>query len=144
MTVKPIPDGYHSVTPYLTVADATRLLEFVKDAFLATEKERIDDEHGRVRHAEAIIGNSVVMIGQARDQWPPRPSTLYVCVEDTDDTYGRALGAGARVLQEPKDTYYGDRTAGITDPVGNQWWIATHVDDVSKEEMQRRAREPGG
>jgi len=143
MAVKPIPDGYHSVTPYLTVSDATLLFEFVKDVFHATEKERIVDENGRVRHAEAIIGDSVVMMGQASDQWTARPSTLYVYVDDTDATYQRALDAGAEVLQEPRDTYYGDRNAGVTDPVGNQWWLATHVEDVTKEEIQRRALAQG-
>ena len=139
--VKAIPDGYHSVTPYLTVSDLPRLLEFVQAAFGATIHEAIAGEDGRVRHAEVQIGDSKVMIGQAREEHPPRPGTLYLYVEDTDGNYRRAMAAGAKSILEPVDQFYGDRNAGIEDPVGNQWWIATHVEDVSPEEMERRAKE---
>ena len=87
------------------------------------------------------LGDSVVMIGQAREEWPARPAALYVYVEDTDAIYKRALAAGGRSVMEPRDTFYGDRNAGVEDPSGNQWWIATHVEDVPPEEMERRAKE---
>jgi PhnB protein len=139
--VKAIPDGYHSVTPYLTVADLPRMLEFVQAAFGATIHEAIAGEDGRIRHAEVQLGDSKVMIGQAREDYPPRPGSLYLYVEDTDANYQRAIAAGAKSLMEPADQFYGDRHGGIEDPLGNYWWIATHVEDVTPEEMERRAKE---
>jgi PhnB protein len=139
--VKAIPDGYHSVTPYLTVADLPRMLEFVQAAFGATIHEAIAGEDGRIRHAEVQLGDSKVMIGQAREDNPPRPGSLYLYVEDTDANYQRAIAAGAKSLMEPADQFYGDRHGGIEDPLGNYWWIATHVEDVTPEEMERRAKE---
>jgi PhnB protein len=141
MTVKPIPDGYHTITPYLTVDDLSRLVDFVKTAFGATMKEAISDAEGKLRHAEVIIGDSVVMMGQSREGSAARPGALYLYVENTDATYAAALRAGAKSLMEPADQFYGDRNAGVEDPVGNYWWIATHVEDVSSEEMERRSRE---
>ncbi len=139
--VKAIPDGYHSVTPYLTVEDLPRMLEFVQAAFGATIHEAIAGEDGKVRHAEVQLGDSKIMIGQARAEHPPRPGTLYLYVEDTDANYQRAIAAGAKSLMEPADQFYGDRHGGIEDPLGNYWWIATHVEDVTPEEMERRAKE---
>jgi PhnB protein len=139
--VKAIPDGYHSVTPYLTVADLPRMLEFVQAAFGATIHEAISGEDGRIRHAEVQLGDSKIMIGQAREDYPPRPGSLYLYVEDTDANYRRAIEAGAKSLMEPADQFYGDRNAGVEDPLGNYWWIATHVEDVTPEEMDRRAKE---
>jgi uncharacterized glyoxalase superfamily protein PhnB len=139
--VKAIPDGYHSVTPYLTVEDLPRMLEFVQAAFGATIHEAIAGEDGKVRHAEVQLGDSKIMIGQARAQHPPRPGTLYLYVEDTDANFRKAIEAGAKSLMDPADQFYGDRNAGVEDPLGNYWWIATHVEDVSPEEMERRAKE---
>lgn len=141
MAVKPIPDGYHTVTPYMTVPDALRLLEFAKAAFGANVYETITDESGMIRHAEMQIGDSRVMVGQARTGYPANQSKLYLYVPDTDEVYRRAIDAGARSLMEPADQFYGDRNAGVEDPQGNQWWIATHVEDVTPEEMERRAKE---
>lgn len=138
MPVKPIPDGYHTVTPYLTVSDLPRLLAFVQAAFGAKVTESLTDEGGKPRHAEFRIGDSIVMAGQARDEWPARPGSLYLYVENTDELYRRAVEAGATTILEPTDQFYGDRNAGVEDPVGNQWWIATHVEDVTPEEMERR------
>jgi PhnB protein len=139
--VKAIPDGYHSVTPYLTVADVPRMLEFVQAAFGATIHEAIAGEDGRIRHAEVQLGDSKVMIGQAREDYPPRPGALYLYVEDTDANFRKAIEAGAKSLMDPADQFYGDRNAGVEDPLGNHWWIATHVEDVTPEEMERRAKE---
>jgi uncharacterized glyoxalase superfamily protein PhnB len=137
--VKAIPDGYHTLTPNLTVEDAAKLLDFIKQAFGATAPEVLRDENGNIRHAEAQIGDSRVMVGQARGEWKPRPATLYLYVEDTDEMYKRAIDAGAKSLMEPADQFYGDRNAGVEDSQGNWWWIATHVEDVAPEEMERRA-----
>jgi uncharacterized glyoxalase superfamily protein PhnB len=144
MAVKPIPEGYHSVTPYLAVEGAEKLLNFVKQAFDAVEvHECMRRPDGTIQHAEVRIGDSVVMLGEASGRWTPRPSTLYLYVHDTDATYRRALEAGATSLMEPANQFYGDRNAGVQDPSGNYWWIATHVEDVSAEEMKRRAEAQG-
>ena len=129
--VKPVPHGYHTVTPYLTVANVQKLLDFVKAAFDAEETHRMARPDGSVGHAEVRIGDSMVMMGQARDEWKARPGTLYVYVPDADAVYKRALAAGARSLREPTTQSYGDRSGGVEDPLGNQWWIATHVADVA-------------
>ena len=94
---------------------------------------------GTLQHGEVKIGDSIVMLAEASGQWKPRPSTLYLYVNDTDATYRRAIEAGATSLMEPATQFYGDRSAGVQDPAGNFWWIATHVEDVSPEEMHRRA-----
>ena len=138
MTVKAVPDGYHTVSPYLTVENVPRLLDFVKQVFEAEEKEHLTQPDGSTTHAEVVIGDSVVMMGQARGEWKPMPGTLYVYVEDTDVVYKRALEAGASSIMEPADQFYGDRNAGVRDPLGNNWWIATHIEDVFPDEMQRR------
>ncbi len=141
MAVKPIPEGYHTVTPYLTVADAEAQIEFLKRAFGAEENYRHADDKGRVSHAEVRVGNSMLMIGQARDQWTPRPAMFYLYVEDVDAVYNRAVAAGGKSVQEPADQAYGDRTGGVEDSQGNQWWVGTHIEDVSAEEIQRRYSE---
>ena len=141
MAVKPKPDGYHTVTPYLTVSDLPKVVQFAIDTFGATPSEMVPDAQGQIRHAEIRIGDSVVMIGQARDEWPARPGALYVYVEDTAATYRRALDAGGKSVMEPRNTFYGDMNAGVEDACGNQWWMATHVEDVPPEEMERRAKE---
>jgi uncharacterized glyoxalase superfamily protein PhnB len=139
MAVKPIPDGYHSVTPYLVVSGVSRLLEFTVRAFEAKELHRMTGPDGGIRHAEVRIGDSVVMMGEAGGAHAPMPTTLYLYVADTDTTYKRALQAGASSLEEPALQFYGDRRAGVKDPVGNHWYLATHIEDVPPEEMKRRA-----
>ena len=138
MAVKPIPDGYHSVTPYLTVADAEARIDFLRKAFGAEEKYRHSDDKGHVGHAEVRLGNSTIMIGQAREQWTPRQASFYLYVEDVDAVYKRAVAAGGKSLREPTNEAYGDRSSGVEDSQGNQWWIGTHIEDVSPEEIQRR------
>ncbi len=144
MAVKPIPEGYHSVTPCLVVRGADRVIEFLKQAFGAQEIDRFAAPDGRIMHAEVKIGDSMIMLGEASEQFPAQPAALCLYVPDTDVVYRRALEAGARSLREPADQFYGDRSAGVADPSGNSWWIATHVEDVSREEMERRAKERFG
>jgi PhnB protein len=141
MTVKPIPDGYHSVTPYLMVADAAGLLEFLRDAFGAVEAEKMAGPDGKIMHAEVKIGDSHVMLSEAQGQWQPMPCAIYLYVTDADATYAQALAAGATSVMEPMDQFYGDRHGGVKDRFGNLWWIATRIEDVSKEELARRAQE---
>ena len=136
--VQPIPEGFHTVTPYLVVNDVSKLIDFLQRAFGAEEIHRSLLPDGSIVHAEVKIGDSPVMMGQARDQWAPRPSTLYLYVQDVDAVFRKAVEAGGNSLQEPKDQFYGDRSGGLEDPCGNQWWIATHIENVSREESDRR------
>jgi uncharacterized glyoxalase superfamily protein PhnB len=138
MSVKPIPDGYHTVTPYLVVQGAAKLIAFLEQAFDAKVHSRSERPNGTLMNAEIKIGDSMIMMGEAQGEHKPRPSTIYLYVEDTDTVFARALDAGAKSLMEPADQFYGDRNGGIEDPSGNAWWIATHVEDVSPEEMDRR------
>jgi uncharacterized glyoxalase superfamily protein PhnB len=139
MPVKPIPDDYHAITPYLIVKGVARLIDFVERAFDAELVHRTDRPDGSVMHAEVRIRDSRIMMGEARDEWPAMPTTLYLYVEDADAAYARALGAGAQSVHEPADMFYGDRQGGIKDPSGNLWWIATHIEDVAPDELKRRA-----
>jgi uncharacterized glyoxalase superfamily protein PhnB len=141
MAVKPIPDGYHTATPYLVVEDVDQLIDFLKEAFDALETERIPGPDGSPTHAEVQIGDSRVMMGSARGERGPIPAMVYIYTEDCDAAYRRALKAGAESVMEPEDQFYGDRNAGVKGPQGNHWWIATHVEDVSRDELQRRAAE---
>jgi len=132
-----LPEGFHTVTAYLIVDDIGRVLDFVADVFDGEVLERLEGPDGNLRH----IGDSRVMLGGASDEFPAQHAMLYVYVEDTDATYERALEEGATSVQEPEDMFYGDRNAGVEGPCGIYWWIATHTDDVSPEEIARRARE---
>jgi PhnB protein len=143
MAVKPIPDGYHSVTPYLIVQGAPALIDFLKQVFDAVEKERFLRPDGAIQHAEVRIGDSHIMLAEASAVFPAMPCTLYVYVPDTDASYKRALEAGATSVMAPMDQFYGDRSGGVKDASGNYWWIATHKEDVPKEEMMRRAAAQG-
>ena len=138
--VKPIPEGYHSLTPILTVEGASSLIGFLKDVFDAKEEEVYKGPDGRVIHAELTIGDSIIMLSDANPQFPAFGSMINVYVEDVDAVYKRGLQAGATSLREPSNQFYGDRTAGVKDKHGNQWWIATHIEDVSEEELQRRMK----
>jgi uncharacterized glyoxalase superfamily protein PhnB len=140
MAVNYIPDGYHTVTPYLTVRNASRLMQFLKDTFDAQEIEAMRGPDGSLRHGAARFGDSTVMMGEAGNGFTPMPAMLYVYVQDADAMYARALAAGGTSVREPTTQFYGDRHGAVTDPCGNQWWIATHVEDVSPEEMRRRAQ----
>jgi len=133
-----IPEGYSSVTPYLVVEDAAAVLDFVKAAFGAEETVRMPGPDGKIAHAEFRIGDSVVMTGSNPDQL--MPGMIYLYVSDTDGTYARAVAAGGVSVEEPNDTFYGDRRAAVTDPGGNHWFIATSL-GLSDEEVQRRIKE---
>jgi PhnB protein len=139
MTVKPMPDGYHSITPYLVVPGVATLLDFLKQAFEAQELHRMLRPDGTVMHAEVRIGDSLVMMGEPMGDTQPMLGSLYLYVNDVDTVYKRALQAGATSTSAPADQFYGDRSAGLKDPVGNQWWVATHKEDVPPEEIAKRA-----
>jgi uncharacterized glyoxalase superfamily protein PhnB len=141
MAVRPIPKGFHSVTPYLVVPGVARVIEFLQKGFNADLLERHDGPDGRVMHAQVRIGDSPVMLGEPHPPWTPMPASLYLYVQDTDATYRQAMAAGGLSVMEPMTHFYGDRNAGVKDPSGNVWWIATHVEDVAPEELARRAEE---
>ena len=144
--VKPIPDGYHSITPYLIIKGAAAAIDFYKQAFGAVELMRMTQPDGRVGHAELKIGDSVVMLA---DEYPEMqivsPKTLgnspvgiLLYVEDVDAVFSKALSLGANINKALADQFYGDRTGTLIDPFGHKWTIATHKEDVSPEEMERR------
>jgi len=139
MPVKPVPEGYHTVTPYLSVPGVTKLIDFLNQAFGAQETERIPRPDGGIAHAEVRIGDSMVMMGEPMGEFRPMPATIYLYVPDVDATYQRALEAGAAAVMEPADQFYGDRSGGVKDPTGNIWWIATHIEDVPPGELLKRA-----
>jgi PhnB protein len=139
MSVKPIPEGYHTVTPYLTSADATALLDFVTRAFGATLNHVMHGPDGAIAHADVTIGDSHVMMGQSRGEWAPMPAQLYLYVPNCDAMFQQAVSVGATAVQEPATMFYGDRHSCVRDGNGNLWWLATHVEDVPAEELTRRA-----
>lgn len=139
MAVKPIPEGYHTVTPYLVVEGAAGLIDFLKQAFDAQEVFRMPGPNDTVGHAEVKIGDSMIMLADAGAEHPARPCMICLYVEDVDTLYQRAVAAGATSIKEPANQFYGDRSGGVTDASGMQWWISTHIEDVSPEELQKRA-----
>jgi PhnB protein len=136
--VKPVPDGYHTVTSYLVVEDAGKLIDFLGKAFDARVRYSHKRPDGKVAHAEVQIGDSIVMMGSVQGDTQPIPSALYLYVPNCDELYQRAIAAGGISISEPKDQFYGDRHGGIKDPTGNSWWIATHIEDVSEQELEHR------
>ena len=149
--VKPIPEGFHTVTPYLIIKDAASAIEFYKKVFGAIELELITDAEGKVRHGEIKIGDSPLMITDEPPEFPEwlspssrggTPVHIYLYVEDADSVFNHAIAAGAKELLPMKDQFYGDRSGGVTDPFGHIWYIATHKEDVSADEIKRRAAEP--
>jgi PhnB protein len=144
--VKPIPDGYHAVTPFLVVSDAARAMEFYKAAFGAKERMRMAGPGGKIVHAEMTIGDAVIMVADEFPEWgnlSPEslngsPVRMALYVEDVDDVASRAVAAGAKVLIPVADQFYGDRSGRLADPFGHLWMVATHIEDVSPGEMQKR------
>jgi PhnB protein len=145
MAVNPIPKGYKGVTPYLMVKDAARALQFYRDAFGATEVMRIDGPDGKVGHAEIRLGGGHLMLAEERpdmagpDKFGGSPVSLLIYVPDVDNVYPRAIKAGGTELHPLADQFYGDRSGTLRDPFGHTWTVATHIEDMSPEEMKRRA-----
>jgi len=143
MKVKPIPDGYHTINPYMAVRDARGLIAFLKAAF-DSSVDVMEGQDGTIFNAEARVGDSMVLIGQVPKDRPDSmlmPMVLYLYVEDADASYRKAMQAGAESMEEPADQVYGDRRAAVRDLAGNQWWFATRKEEVSPEEMLRRFKE---
>ena len=150
--VKPIPEGYHSVTPYLIIKNAADAIEFYKKAFGATELFRIDQPDGKIGHAEIKIGDSPIMLSDEFPEMGHRgpqslggsPVSIMLYVEDVDAVVNRATTAGAKLDRPVEDKFYGDRAGSLTDPFGHIWHIGTHKEDVSPEEMEKRAAAAAG
>lgn len=152
MSVKAIPEGYHSVTPYLIIRGATEAIEFYKKAFGAIELFRFPAPEGKIGHAEIKIGDSPVMLA---DEYPDMgykgpetlggsPVSIMIYVDDVDTTFNQAVDLGATVKEALSDKFYGDRMGTVVDPFGHVWHVATHKEDVSVEELQRRAQAAHG
>lgn len=147
MTIKTIPDGYHSVTPYLSIKGAAQAIEFYKRAFSATELFRLVAPSGEIGHAEIKIGDSPIMLADPCEEGPFRnPQSLggssvglHVYVEDVDTLFVQAVDAGAKAVRPLQDQFYGDRTGTVEDPFGHVWFLATHKEDLAPEEINRRA-----
>jgi uncharacterized glyoxalase superfamily protein PhnB len=133
-----VPAGYHTVSSYIVVEGVGKLIEFAKQAFDAKEVYVSKRPDGTVMHAEVKIGDSIVMMGESPEK--KFPAMLHLYMEDVDAVYRRAIEAGAKSLREPADQPYGDRSGGVEDAFGNQWWISTHVEDVSSEELEKRMK----
>ena len=147
MSVKPIPDGYHSITPYLILSGAAQGLEFYQRAFGAVEVMRMDGPGGKVMHAEIRIGDSVVMLA---DEFPEMnavspttlkgsPVSLMIYVENADSVFDQAIASGATVRRAVRNQFYGDRSGTLVDPFGHVWTVSTHMEDLTSEEIARRA-----
>ena len=143
MKTDPIPAGYHTVTPYLSVHRVAATIEFLQQAFGAEEIERHTLPDGSVFNAAVRIGDSMIMLGEVAAQQPARPVMLYLYTEDADALYRQAVAAGGKSIMDMTDQFYGDRSGAVEDPSGNQWWIATRVEEVSAEELLERAKQRG-
>jgi PhnB protein len=138
MAAKPIPEGHPIVSAYLVVEGAAKLIDFMKGAFDAEELFRLPAPDGMIGHAEMRIGDSVIMLADSTGEYKPFPAMLHIYAEDCDLMYKRAVEAGGTPEREPADQFYGDRNASVRDGFGNTWFMSTHKEDVSPEEMQRR------
>ena len=141
MAVKPIRSGFHTITPYLFAEGAPRLMKFLSEAFDAEETFRKEGPDGSIIHAEMRIGDSMLMLGMPTGEFGPMPTSIYLYVTDCDTVYQRALHAGGSSIMEVMDLPSGERYGGVKDPSGNIWWVATHVEDLSLEEQEKRWRE---
>jgi PhnB protein len=139
MTVNPIPEGYHTVTPYLSVPNAASLIAFLVGAFEALEVERHAMPDGRIINAQIRVGNSMMLIADSPSGREPAPATFYMYVSDVDAAYLKAVSAGGVAIKEPYDEFYGDRIAAVEDPAQNRWFFASHREDMSEEELVKRA-----
>ena len=145
--VKEIPKGFHAVTPYLTVTDSARAIDFYKRAFGAEELLRVDGPDGKVAHAEIKIGDSIIMLSDEMQGWSRSPQSLggtavniFLYVKDVDEVFNRAVAEGAKVGMPVSDMFWGDRYGQVTDPFGHSWSIATHKEDLQPEELRKRTK----
>jgi PhnB protein len=139
MSVHPVPKGYHTITPYFTVEKPGKFIDFVVAAFGATIIDIMATPEGNVMHAELKIGDSPIMVGGPRGEWTAMPLQLYMYFPDCDAVVAKAIAAGATLAYPVSDQFYGDRNGCVKDAWGNLWSVATHIEDVPKDEMLKRA-----
>ena len=144
MAVNPIPEGFHTVTPYLSTPDASALVAFLQRAFDARELQRHTMPNGRIINAQVQVGDSMVLIADGPPDRKPHPAVFYMYVADVDARYEQAVQAGGVSIEAPCDQFYGDRVGAVQDPAGNHWYIASHREDMSEEELVRRAAQKRG
>lgn len=138
MTAKPIPEGFHAITPYLFAEDASRLVKFISEAFGGTLIHRQERPDGSIMHAAMQVGDSMLMLADGTAQFRPMPTSIYLYVADCDAVYQTALDSGGVSIFPIMTLPSGERYGGVKDPCGNIWWIATHVEDIPPEEQERR------
>jgi PhnB protein len=141
MAVKAIPEGYNNVIPFFVCTNTQSVIDFAEKTFGAKVDDISKGEDGTIYHATLHIRDSAIMMSEGSEKWPAMPAMVYIYVENVDETYKKGLAAGGESLREPTDEFYGDRSCGLKDSSGNQWWIASHVEDVSREEMEKRQKE---
>ncbi len=137
-SVKAMPDGFNTVTPYLIAKGATELIEFISNAFDGKVTSILKGDNGDLIHATIRIGNSNIMISEQMENMSATTGMLYLYVDDVDSVYHQAIDAGGISIREAKDEFYGDRSAAVKDSFGNHWWVATHIEDVSEKEIKAR------
>jgi PhnB protein len=140
-SVRPVPEGFRTVTPFLIVDNAAGLIDFIKQAFDGKQTFLMNDDDNKIMHATVKIGDSTIMLSDTMEGMPAQTAMLYLYVEDVDSLYQKALKAKATSVHEPTNEFYGDRAAAVKDKWGITWWIATHVEDVEQNELERRSKE---
>ncbi len=140
MSVKPVPEGFHTVTPYISVQNLPHELAFLEKAFNAQIVRMTKGPDGLIRHSEVKIGDSMLMFAEACEEWPSVAVALYLYLPDVDASYQQALQAGAISIMAPKNQFYGDRNGGVKDPVGNTWWLSTHLEDLTDDQIAERMK----
>jgi PhnB protein len=140
-SVRAVPEGFHTVTPYLVVDNAPKLIEFIKNAFGGTVAFISNTEDNKIMHATVNIGDSTIMLSDTMEGMHAQSAMLYLYLEDADAVYKKAIQAKATSVREPKTEFYGDRAGCVKDQWGNVWWIATHVEDVDPDELERRSQQ---
>lgn len=138
----PIPEGYHSVTPWIVAKGAAELIDYLKEAFDAEEISRMTHPDGKIGHAEIKIGDSIIMLFDSQDNWPSTPGFFRLFVEDGDAVYHKAIAAGGKAVTEMTDLAFGDRVGRVSDPAGNIWWIQTPIEELDPEEIVKRGEDP--
>jgi len=138
LSVKSVPEGFHCITPYLMANGVASLIDFLKNAFGAVECLRHARPDGTVMHAQLKINDSFIMMAEPTGPFPAAPASLYLYLDDVDAVYANAIKAGAESVMPPSNQFYGDRMGGVKDLCGNTWWLATHIEDVSDDDMKAR------
>lgn len=139
-SVRPVPEGFHTITPYLVAENAQGLIDFIENAFGGRVTFISKTDNGKISHATMSIGDSIVMISDAMEGMPPQPAMLYLYLEDVDAVFRKAVQAKAAAVRQPLTEFYGDRSGAVKDQWNNMWWIATHVEDVDDQELERRMK----